>query len=174
MPSPDPTLDSHIAVHTGRWTLDPARSSFSFRTKAMWVLPVKGTVRALSGSVAVDEAVEGNVVFDATSLTTGTKKRDAHLQTDEFFDTGRYPTFDFTLTGARMVTATRAAITGALAIHGRTNPVSFEADVAADSTTAVLSGEIDDIDRTKWGVSWAKMGAGTHNQITFSATFTKV
>jgi polyisoprenoid-binding protein YceI len=141
----------------------------------MWIFPVEGTVLARSGSGAVDEggSVEGGLILDATSLATGNKKRDAHLQTDEFFGTSRYPTFDFTLTGARMISPKRAAITGTLAIRGRANPVSFEADVAADPATVVLSGEIDDIDRTRWDISWAKMGAGIHNKIGFSATFTK-
>ena len=174
MTSLHPTPDNGMIPYTGRWTLDPTRSSFTFRTKAMWVLPVKGTVSARSGSVHVGEdgTVDGKVVLDTASLTTGMKKRDAHLQTADFFDVSRYPTFDFELTGARLVSPNKASIAGALTIHGQRNPVSFEADIEADATTATLSGTIDDIDRSQWEVSWAKMGAGVHNKIIFRAVFT--
>jgi hypothetical protein len=43
----------------------------AFRTTAMWVLPVKGTAKALSGEAKIspDGAVNGTLVIDAGPIT---------------------------------------------------------------------------------------------------------
>jgi hypothetical protein len=42
-----------------------------------------------------------------------------------------------------------------------------------DGTSATLTTEVDDLDRKEWGLTWAKMGAGTHNRIVIQTHFTK-
>ncbi len=70
----------------------------------MWIVPVKGTAKALSGDghVGADGSVQGTLVIDAASINTKNKKRDAHLRTDDFFEVDKYPTLTFTVDGGRL------------------------------------------------------------------------
>jgi polyisoprenoid-binding protein YceI len=171
----DPTPATGLSQYAGSWVLDPAHTTITFHTKAMWVMAVKGTVRAQEGhgQVGEDGTVQGHLVIDATSIGTGNKKRDAHLQTADFFDTAKYPTIDFELTSARFVSPGRVALEGNLSMLGQQHPVVLEAAVEADDTSATISGEIADLDRSKWGLTWSKMGAGLHNKVVVHAALTR-
>lgn len=78
---------------TGAWVLDPEQTKVTFRTQAMWVLPVKGTVKALGGDAQVspDGAVNGTLIINSTSFTTKNKKRDDHLRSDAILAVVNYP-----------------------------------------------------------------------------------
>ena len=52
MSSIDTTM-SDVARWTGTWVLDPEKTTVTFRTKAMWVLPVTGTAKALGGDAQI-------------------------------------------------------------------------------------------------------------------------
>jgi polyisoprenoid-binding protein YceI len=164
------------ADYAGTWNLDVAQTSIEFHTKAMWILNVKGTAKALSGTgtVGADGSVQGTLVIDATSIDTKNKKRDAHLQTDDFFDTAKYPTIDFAATSGRLLESGQGEVSGLLTIRGQTRPVVVVGDLEHDDTSATLRAQLDDLDRKEWGLLWAKMGAGTHNRIVVKARFTKV
>ena len=163
------------ADYAGTWNLDVAQTSIEFHTKAIWIFNVKGTAKALSGTgtVSADGSVEGTFVIDATSIDTKNKKRDAHLQTDDFFDTAKYPTIDFAATSGRLLESGQGEVSGSLTIHGQTRPITVVGNLEHDETSATLRTEVDDLDRMDWGLSWTKMGAGTHNRIVIKAHFTK-
>jgi polyisoprenoid-binding protein YceI len=44
-----------LAALTGKWTLDPARTTAEFTTKAVWVLPVRATIAAVEGTGVVGQ-----------------------------------------------------------------------------------------------------------------------
>jgi polyisoprenoid-binding protein YceI len=173
MTEPDLTATT-TATSTGTWSLDPARTLIEIHTKALRVIKVKGTAKALSGTATVngDDTVAGGIVVDTASIDTGNKKRDAHLRAADFFEVLKYPTIDFTVTDGRVDDEGKAQLTGTLALHGMALPIAFAADVALDAKAAVLTAAVD-IDRSKWGVSWAKMGAGLENRVLITATFTR-
>jgi polyisoprenoid-binding protein YceI len=64
-------------------------------------------------------------------------------------------------------------LTGDLTIHGSTRPLTVLADVSTDGGSATVSAEVD-IDRSAWGLTWAKMGAALTNHAVIKARFTKV
>ncbi len=170
------TLDaSDLATYAGTWTLDVSRTTVVLKTKAMWVLPVKGTARALEGTCRVggDGSVEARLVIDAASIDTGMAKRDRHLRTADFFDTQANPTIVFDLTGVRPVPGGPAALEGTLLVHGQSRPVTVLAEVGVEGDTATVVGTLDDLDRRDWGINWAKMGAGVHNHVQVTAVFTR-
>jgi len=156
----------------GRWVLDPARTSVDFTTKAMWVLGVKGTAKVQNGSVTVSEdgAVSGEIVVDMTTVSTANKKRDAHLQTADFFETVKYPTMTLKVTGATLVSEGKADVRGDLTIHGQSRPRTFPVEFVASGSSIDVSSEFD-LDRREWGISWSKMGAGLVNHVKFMARF---
>jgi polyisoprenoid-binding protein YceI len=84
---------SDLTRFTGTWALDPERTSVTFRTKAMWVLPVKGTAKALAGDAEVTPggAVTGTLVIDTASFDTENTKRDDHLRSEHFLESPSTP-----------------------------------------------------------------------------------
>lgn len=170
MPSPPSATD--LPALAGDWTLDASGTSVAFRTKAMWVLPVKGTMRVIEGrgTVAADGRVSGTLILDPASVDTGNAKRDAHLRTNDFFDVAEYPTITFVASGARPEDDGRVRVEGTLTIHGQTRPLTVLADVGVNGAVATADAEVD-IDRREWGLTWAKMGAGLANRVIVHAQF---
>jgi polyisoprenoid-binding protein YceI len=163
-----------LSAFAGSWTLDPSQTSIEFHTKAMWVTNVKGTFKAIegSGTVDADGKVAGSIVVDAASVDTRKKKRDNHLRTADFFEVDSFPTITFTVTGAHPKDVGKVDLTGTLTIRGTTRPVALLADVSVTDASATVSAETD-IDRSEWGLTWAKMGAGLKNHVVIKARFTR-
>jgi polyisoprenoid-binding protein YceI len=160
---------------TGSWKLDPSRTTIQFRTKSMWVRRVTGSLRAAEGDGAVDDGgqVTGRLVVDTESIDTGSRMRDTHLRGADFFEVSTYPAMVFEVTGAHLEARGRCTIEGALTVRGVTRPVEFQAAVRIESDGAVTIDARTAIDRSEWGMTWAKMGAGRHNEVTVKATFVR-
>jgi polyisoprenoid-binding protein YceI len=169
--SPD-TTTTDLAQLSGTWALDPERTSVTFATKAMWVLPVKGTAKAMSGDAQITTggAATGTLVIDAASLDTKNKKRDDHLRTADFLEVAKHPTIVFEAISGRPAGAGLVEISGQLTVHGQTRPLTLQAEVSGSGNSATVWTEVE-IDRSRWGVSWAKMGTGVKNQVTIRAHF---
>lgn len=167
-------LSKNFSAFAGTWALDPAATTVAFTTKAMWVLPVKATVKATSGSATVtaDGDISGTFVLDAASFDTGMKKRDVHLQSADFFDVAKFPTMTYAVTSARLLGPKQLEFAGNLTIRDQTLPFVVVADVSPADGSAVLAIETD-LDRSLWGISWTKMGAGLDNHIIVSARYTR-
>jgi polyisoprenoid-binding protein YceI len=159
---------------TGTWSLDPSHTSIVFITKAVWVLTVRGAFSAVegSGTVGADGSVSGSIVIDATSVDTKKKKRDDHLRTADFFEVDAHPTITFSLTDAHPKGAGKVELTGTLTIRGTSRPVTLLAEVSSTDGAATVSSEFD-IDRSEWGLKWAKLGAGLQNHVVINARFIK-
>jgi polyisoprenoid-binding protein YceI len=167
------TSTTNLSRLPGTWALDPEKTTVTFRTKALWVLPVRGTAKALSGEAQVSaDAVTGTLVIDAASFDTKNKKRDDHLRSEDFLEVVKYPTIVFTTNGARPTGAGRVEIAGELTVHGRTQPVALQAQVSGSGNSATVSTEVE-IDRSLWGISWAKMGTGLKNEVAIRAHFNR-
>jgi polyisoprenoid-binding protein YceI len=140
----------------------------------MWVANVKGTFKAIegSGTVGADGSVSGSIVVDAASVDTKKKKRDDHLRTADFFEVNAFPTITFTVTDAHPKGAGKVVLDGNLAIHGSTQPVTLLADVSVTGDSATVSAEVD-IDRSAWGLTWAKLGAGLKNHVVINTRFAR-
>jgi polyisoprenoid-binding protein YceI len=158
----------------GTWVLDPRRTSIVFHTKAMWVLPVKGTAKAIEGggTVGAEGGLRGTLVIDAASIDTRIKKRDAHLREADFFDVEQFPTITFEATGGRPAGPAKLELTGTLTVHGQTRPLTVVADLGVAADAVTVTAEVD-IDRSQWGMALTPMGAGLQNRVVVSATFTK-
>ena len=173
MTSPNEAV-TDLSAFAGSWSLDPAHTAVAFVTKAVWVLNVRGAFKAIegSGTVGADGSVSGSIVLDAASVDTKTKKRDDHLRTADFFEVDAHPTITFTVTGAHPKGAGKVELDGSLTIHGVTRPLTVLADVSLADGSATVASEFD-IDRSEWGLTWAKMGAGLKNHVVINARFTK-
>jgi polyisoprenoid-binding protein YceI len=120
-----PGSDVSSPLSPGDWKVDPAQSTLGFRTRAMGILPVKGSYSSFSGALHVDPtgAATGNLHVEAATITTGIKKRDNHLRSKDFFHVERHPQMTFDLTGLQGATDGNARLTGTLRIRDHDLPL---------------------------------------------------
>ena len=96
------TLGAQSAFAAARgWDLDEAHSNFYFRIDHIYS-KVQGHFNEYSGKVAFDpqNLAESRFYFEikTASIDTAVVKRDRHLQSSDFFDSGQYPLMTFTST----------------------------------------------------------------------------
>ncbi|WP_328770198.1 YceI family protein [Streptomyces sp. NBC_00286] len=150
-----------VAVETGLWQLDPARSTVAVRQKTMWgMVTVNGTFAGVTGDgeVRPDGSASGTVTIDAASLDTKHTKRDKHLRSADFFDVDRHPAITFAVRSCAPRTDDTAEVSGQLTVRGISRPVSFTARVTDSSADAVtLAAELT-VDRAEFGMTWNQLG----------------
>jgi polyisoprenoid-binding protein YceI len=158
----------------GEWVLDPRKSSIRLKSKAFG-LPVTGVFREITGNgtVSASGEVSGTVTVAAASIDTKNTRRDTHLRSADFFDTGNHPDLTVMVDGIRP-SDRGAAVTGALTVRGVTRPLSF--DVAAsvpDDGEVWLDAEVH-VNRADFGLTWNLLGtASMHNTLIIHAVFTR-
>ena len=113
-------------------TIDPDHSVAAFAIRHMGIAMVRGMFHKLSGCIYFDaEDVARSTVeaeIEVKSLSTGIKKRDEHVLSDEMLDAAKYPTITFRSTKVVPGGTGRAAVHGDLTIHGVKKPVALEAE----------------------------------------------
>lgn len=126
----------------------------------------EGGIAVKEGDVTLDKKGQisaGNVVIDMTTITNTdlkdadyNKKLVGHLSNEDFFNTPKFPTSAFKITGVTAKGKNELIVKGELTMIGKTNPIEFPAKVTVDK--GVVTGEaLVKIDRTKWGL---KYGSG--------------
>jgi polyisoprenoid-binding protein YceI len=160
----------------GEWVLDPRKSSIRLKSRSIWGLaPVNGVFREVSGNgtVSPDGEVSGTVTAAAASIDTKNTRRDTHLRSADFFDSGNNPDITFTADGIRP-SGQGVAVTGALTVRDRTRPVSFDAAASVQGDSEIwLDAEVH-INRAGFGLTWNQMGmASMNNTLTIDAVFTQ-
>jgi polyisoprenoid-binding protein YceI len=180
-PSAQPTVPPLQALLkdgalAGEWILDPSRSTVSLKSRTLWGLaPVNGVFRQVSGNgtVSSDGEVSGTLTVAAASIDTNNTRRDTHLRSAVFFDSGNHPDITFAADGVRP-SGQGVAVSGALTVRGRTRPLSLDAAASVQGDGEVwLDAEVH-INRADFGLIWNLMGgASMHNTLTIHATFTR-
>ncbi|MBO0714955.1 MAG: YceI family protein, partial [Acidimicrobiales bacterium] len=142
--TPDVATLLHAA---GRWELDAERSSVAFRSTSLWgLVPVKGRFTGFrgSGTIGADGVVNGELVIDATSVSTGNPKRDTHLRSDDFFKTSAHPEIVYKASAITPLSAERVRVSGVLTIGGISRPLELDARLEeADDAGATVSARVD-------------------------------
>lgn len=91
-----------------------------------------------------------------------------HLKSADFFNMALYPEASFTITNVEPYTGSdeepiadaNYQIQGALTMIGKSNPVSFPAQVIISGKQLLVKAQFK-IDRTKWGMNYASDPGGT-------------
>lgn len=117
---------------TGAYNFDKAHSFIGFKVKHMGLIEVPGFFRDFTGTVNYNAADVKNssVEFSAkiSSVDTGVKGRDAHLQKPEFFDAEKFPELKFKSTKIEKK-GKKWMLTGDLTIRDVTKTVTFPFDL---------------------------------------------
>jgi polyisoprenoid-binding protein YceI len=125
-----------------------------------------GIISVAEGVVNIEKGViaGGSVILDMNSIVNLDLQDEdykrmliRHLKSDDFFHVDRYPTATFRLDSSQQIPdATPGSpcqmITGSLELAGRTNLLSFPAEIAAQENGQVRVQAAFDIDRTRWGI----------------------
>ena len=160
----------------GDWVLDQRKSSIRLKNKSMWgLVRVNGVFREVSGNgtVSPDGQVSGTVTVAAASIDTKNARRDTHLRSADFFDSGNNPDITFTANGIRP-SVQGVAVTGVLTVRGRTRPLSFEAAASVQGDVEIwLDAEVP-INRADFGLTWNLLGLiSMDNTLTIHVVFTR-
>jgi polyisoprenoid-binding protein YceI len=87
-----PAASAARGLGTGRWRLDPARSSVEFHVRPFYgLMTVKGRFDRYRGALDLSASPAIELTIEADSLNTNVTKRDEHLRSDDFFDVANYP-----------------------------------------------------------------------------------
>jgi polyisoprenoid-binding protein YceI len=149
----------------GSWTLVPSESSVGLKAKAMWgVMSVKGTFSELAGraTVAADGGVTGRLEVKSASINTKMKKRDAHLRSDDFFASDRFPDIVFDIDQVTLTTS-GLKVAGRLSVRERTVRLEFPAVVADFGSGRIGIDTEVQVDRSELGLSYRGKGATEMN-----------
>jgi polyisoprenoid-binding protein YceI len=161
-----------VTPAAGRYRLDPAGSSVTFRTRHLFGLAgVSGSVPVVNGDIVVEPAVphaDVTVTLDATSLTTGNKRRDIDVHKAKFLDVGKHPKFTF-----RASTLSRSddvwSLDGELTVVGVTQPVTLAIRSVEPRGAGFRTVATTRIDRYAFGVTTGKGMAARYLNVELTA-----
>jgi polyisoprenoid-binding protein YceI len=148
------------------WVIDPTHTSVAFSVENFFFFKVRGKFEDVAGTVVLDE--EGirqssvTVTIKAASITTGIKRRDAHLRTGDFLDVDRYPNILFQSTLVeRGRDRDMLRMVGTLTIRDMSREVAL--DVAAVDRSCSPQGEevvyytaTTELDRFDFGIKYGR------------------
>ncbi|MFV1956223.1 MAG: YceI family protein [bacterium] len=112
-----------------KWNIDPAHSGAGFAVRHFMLSNVKGLFQDISGIVNYDpddpSAIKIDAVISTSSISTGIKDRDEHLQSGDFLDVANFPEMAFVSTDADLSDGS-GTVSGDLTIRGISKPVNFD------------------------------------------------
>jgi polyisoprenoid-binding protein YceI len=163
------------APAAGRYRLDPAHSSVTFRTRHLSGLgAVSGTMAVTSGEITIDPAVPHATVtalLSAATFDTGSRARDRDVRAAKFLHTDSYPHITF-----RAAALTRSAgrwmLAGELTVRDATSPVTLAIESVEPAGAGFQARATARIDRYALGITAAKGMAARYLNITLTAIAT--
>lgn len=149
-----------IAAASTDRAVDAAASKVAFSISHVFVERVNGTVPIASGAAtfANDSQIPASVTLtlDATKVSTGDPDQTGCIQSPDYFDVKKFPTWTFTSTKIIARGATAFSIDGSLTIHGVSQPEHFE--VAIHSAGVRLTYHaVGQIDRHVFGMKGSRL-----------------
>jgi polyisoprenoid-binding protein YceI len=146
------------------WRIDPVHSTVKFAVTHMPFSMFHCRFRDFEGEIRLDESEPSNSAVTATILTASI---DVHgerfltvMQSEDFFDSTRWPAITFHSSGVRQVAGSDWNVHGDLTIRGVTRPVTLLTRYAGQGKHPV-SGRIvagfhaeTAIDRGDFGLTW--------------------
>ena len=116
-----------------KWALDPAHSEVQFKVKHLVISTVTGTFNVFGGEIETDndafEDAKISFSVDTNSIDTNQLDRNAHLKSDDFFSTEKYPTMNFVSTSFKKVSGNEYKLVGDLTIRDITKSVELDAEL---------------------------------------------
>lgn len=141
-------------------TIDTRASKAQFTVQHVFVEHVSGTVQIVSGSVTFrtgsDVPVGATAVLDANSVNTGESDRDGSLESPDFFDAHKFPTWTFVSTKVTPRGDGTFAMDGMLTVHGVTQPEHLDGTLLRGTAHAGFHA-VAHIDRHAFGMTVTRL-----------------
>jgi polyisoprenoid-binding protein YceI len=120
------------------WKIDPVHSEIRFRARHMVVSTVTGQFDQFDATAESqgDSMEDAQVTFTAetASVKTGTKQRDDHLRSDDFFNAEKYPVITFRSTSFKKKNDNEYTLKGDLTIRDVTRPITLDVEYGGQIT----------------------------------------
>ena len=111
------------------WQIDPAHSEVTFRVRHLMVSTVSGKFGSFSATASTTEndfsTADVEFTVDTASINTGVDYRDTHLQSDDFFNSEKFPQMRFVSTSITPAGENEFDLHGNLTIRDITKPVAL-------------------------------------------------
>ena len=121
---------SSLAQAVETYKLDPMHTSIVFRVKHLGVAYVYGRFNGPSGTFVFNETSPSKSAIEMQAETnnvdTAVEKRDTHLKSPDFFNTGGYPTVSFRSKSVKKLNEAVYEVSGDLTLLGKTRPITVE------------------------------------------------
>ena len=150
------------------WKIDPAHTEAGFEVRHFFS-KVHGVFHEVEGTIVFDPSDPSATKIDAlvkvASVDTGNQKRDAHLQTADFFEADKNPTLTFKSTKVEKAGKDKFKISGDLTMRGVTKPVVFDAEFLGSSDVSIEGQSWGSkagfsattvVNRKDFGINWNK------------------
>jgi len=145
------------------YTIEPTHTFATFEIGHFGTSTNRGRFDRKEGTVQLDRAAKTGkveVTLDTTSINTGTPNFDKHLQSEDLFNTAKFPTARFVGDKFSFNGDNVSQITGTLTLLGKTQPVTLKANNFNCYMSPMLKREVcggdfeTTIDRTAFGMSY--------------------
>ncbi|MDX9739874.1 MAG: YceI family protein [Gammaproteobacteria bacterium] len=164
-----------LAAHSApvSYTVDPSHTYPYFEIDHMGYSMMRGRFNSTEGRIVLDrEKNTGSVeiTIDAESIDTAHKKRDDHLRSPDFLNTGEYPEITFKSTRVE-IDGDEATVEGDLTIAGVTRKVTLDVDRLHCAVNPMSKKEhcgfdaSTEINRSDFGVSYMVPAVGDEIEI---------
>ncbi len=146
------------------YKIDPDHSDILFKVKHLMISTITGIFKKFDATAEIDENDLSNakVSFEAdvTSIDTKNEQRDAHLQSDDFFNAEKYPKMTFKSTSVQKISDQEFKVNGELTIRDVTKPIEMKVEYNGEITdpwgNERLGFEITGkINRREYGLKWS-------------------
>jgi len=113
----------------GVYTIDAVHSTVGFSVRHLVAAKVKGNFMDFAGTITVGDSAETSSVeatLQAASITTNNEMRDGHLQSGDFFEVEKYPTWNLKSTKVSSKGGDNYELVADVTIKGVTKSVTFD------------------------------------------------
>lgn len=148
---------------TKNWLVDPIHSEILFKVKHLMITTVTGRFNNYELSVQTedDDFTKSKATFtaDINSISTGNEDRDAHLKSEEFFDSANHPQVKFAGSRYEINDDGTNNLFGDLTIRGTTKNIKLDVEfggIVRDSYGNTKAGftVTGKISRKDFGLKW--------------------
>ncbi len=139
-----------LAIPSGTYAADPARSRLSFRAKAFGLIWVRGHMPAVGGTIHVSEGrLRGTGQVAASGLSTGVRARDWHLRTRHYLHTTQHPNIQMSVDDADIASGHADVL---VVVRGNPAIVGLELDSMQLSDGTLRLEAHGSVDRSPFGM----------------------
>jgi polyisoprenoid-binding protein YceI len=146
-------------LSAGDWRVVAARSELGFLTRMLGLIPVRGKFSGYDGELHIDNTgnASGVLRIEAATISTGIKKRDAHLRSKDFFHVEQHPHLRFELASLIPNAEGGLTLTGTLHIRDQALPINTPVSVAKVGAEALRIDAELEVDHRASGFEYKRL-----------------